>query len=82
MSTPVTQAHDAEYQRYLTEAQAEVEAMLAQDTTPDPEPTSTREPSGPVLKVLVVAAIAGVVGVLVLMAWLMFKGRRPARSIA
>lgn len=82
MSAPVTQVHDAEYQRYLTEAQAEVEAMLAPDTTPDAEPASIREPAGPVLKVLVVAAIAGVVGVLVLMAWLLFKGRRTARSFA
>lgn len=82
MSTPVTQACDAEYQRYLAEARAEVEALLAPDTTPDPEPVSIREPAGPVLKVLIIAAITGVVGVLVLMAWLVFKGRRPARSIA
>lgn len=74
-----TQVQDPEYQRYLTDAQAEVDAMLAPSTTPDPAPTAPAPAADPLLKVLIVAVIAVVVFVV---GMLLFRGRRPIRSMA
>lgn len=74
-----TPTRDPEYQRYLDEAQAEVDAMLAPATTPDPEPGPPRVAADPLFKVVVVALVAVVVFVV---GMLLFRGRRPVRSMA
>lgn len=74
-----TPTQDVQYQRYLAEARAEVDALLAPATTPDPAPEAGARARATLVKVLLVAVVAVVVFVV---GALLFRGRRPIRSMA
>jgi hypothetical protein len=76
MSAPATD--NPAYQQYLAEANAEIDAMLAPASTPDPVSEAPAR-HDPLLKVVMVALVA--VAVLVL-GMILFRGRGPVRSMA
>jgi hypothetical protein len=76
MSAPPTE--NAAYQQYLAEANAEIDAMLAPASTPDPVPEPAL-PTNTLVKVVIVALVA--VGVFIL-GLILLRGRRPVRSMA
>ena len=76
MSAPTTA--DPVYQQYLAEANAEIDAMLAQVSTPDPSPEIAPRPD-PLLRVVIVALVAVAVFVL---GMILLRGRRPVRAMA
>lgn len=77
MSSPATE--NPAYQQYLAEANAELDAMLAPASTPDPVPEVAATRHDPLLKVVIVALVAVAVFVL---GMILFRGRRPVRSMA
>jgi hypothetical protein len=76
MSAPATEARA--YQQYLAEANAEIDAMLAPASTPEPVP-EVATPPNPLLKAVIVALVAVAVFVL---GMILFRGRGPVRSMA